>query len=387
MERSIVHLDMDTFFVSCERREHPELKGIPLIVGGSSDRGVVASCSREARVFGVRSAMPMRQALYLCPDAKVIKGDMDLYSKCSQEVTQMIEEAAPVMEKASIDEFYLDVSGLDKFFGCYKWTNELSSKIRKETQLPISFGLSINKTVSKMATTEGKGQGGKLEVLPACVRPFLNPLSIRKIPGLGDAKFTELSRVGIRTIETLSLTPVKILHTMYGKPGIEIWNKANGIDETPVEPYEERKTISASRTFEKDTIDIAKVKSLLVTMVEKLAYQIRTEKWLTSVVTVKIRYTNFDTHTQQRKIAYTSADHILMKVVNELFDKLYDRRIRIRLVGIGFSGLVRGEYQIDLFDDTVESTNLYRAIDKMKTRFGFKAVMRATGLGQINNIK
>jgi DNA polymerase-4 len=378
-DRSVVHLDLDTFFVSCERVSHKELEGIPLIIGGSSGRGVVASCSYEARQFGVRSAMPMYLALRLCPQAKVIKGDMELYSNFSHIVTEIIQEKAPVMEKASVDEFYLDFTGLEKYFGCYKFAAELAIKIKKETNLPISFGVSNNKTVSKIATGEGKPQG-TLQITPPMVRLFLNPLSVKKIPGLGETKYVELSRIGIRKIETLAETPIEILHKMYGKPGIDIWNKANGIDNTPVEPYVERKAISSSRTFEQDTIDIVKVKTLLVAMVEKLAYQLRTEKWLTSVVTVKIRYTDFSTYTKQSKIPYTSADHILMKIVHELFDKLYDRRVRIRLVGIAFSGLVHGEYQINLFEDTVESTNLYQAIDKMKKRFGFKAVMRCAGL-------
>jgi DNA polymerase-4 len=379
MERNIVHLDLDTFFVSCERAMNSQLEKIPLIIGGGSNRGVVASCSYEARVFGVRSAMPMYLALRLCPQAKVIRGDMQLYSTYSHVVTEIIHENAPLMEKASIDEFYLDFTGLEKYFGCYKFANELAEKVKKETNLPISFGLSINKTVSKIATGEGKPEG-KLNVAPTNVRPFLNPLSVKKIPGLGEAKYVELSRIGIRKIETLANTPLEILHKMYGKPGIEIWNKANGIDESPVEPYTERKGISTEQTFDQDTIDITKLKTILVAMVEKLAYQLREEKLLTSTVMVRIKYTNLDTHTKQQRIPYTSADHILIKKIFELFDKLYDRRIRIRLIGVGFTSLVRGEYQINLFEDTTESVSLYQAIDKMRKRFGYKAVMRCAGL-------
>jgi DNA polymerase IV len=380
MEKNIVHLDLDTFFVSCERVQHSELEGIPLIIGGAGGRGVVASCSYEARQFGVRSAMPMHLALRLCPQAKVIRGDMELYTRYSHIVTEIIQEQAPVMEKASVDEFYLDFTGLEKFFGCYKFAKELSLRIKKETGLPNSFGLSINKTVSKIATGEGKPQG-KLNIEPAMVRPFLNPLSIKKIPGLGDVKFEELSRMGLRKIIELAETDPKFLQKMYGKPGVEIWQKANGVDDTPVEPYVERKGLSNSQTLEQDTIDIVKLKTMLVGMVERLCFKLRQEKWLTSKVSVKIRYTNFDTHTKDSKVAYTSADHILLKKVYELFDKLYDRRIRVRLIGVSFSGLVRGEYQINLFEDTVENTNLYQAIDKMRNRFGFKAVMRSAGMG------
>ena len=377
MARAIVHMDLDTFFVSCERLTNSELKGIPLIIGGG-DRGVVASCSYEARKFGVRSAMPIQMAMKLCPQAKIIKGDMELYSRLSHDVTQVIQEKAPIMEKASIDEFYLDITGMDKFHGNYKWTDELAQSVIKETGLPISFSLSINKTVSKIATGEGKPKGN-LEIPEGNVQSFLNPLSIQKIPMVGNVTFQLLSRIGVRKIQTLSEMPPEVLQQMIGKNGLDIWKKANGIDHTPVEPYTERKSISTEHTFSQDTIDIIMLKSILIGMVEKLAFQLRSEQWLTSTITVKIRYANFDTETKQCKIAYTSADHILTKNVMELFDKVYQRRMRLRLIGIRFSGLVRGTYQIDLFEDTEEMLSLYAAMDKMKSRYGFDAVMRCAG--------
>ena len=371
-------MDLDTFFVSCERLTNSQLNGIPLIIGGG-DRGVVASCSYEARYFGVRSAMPIKMAMHLCPQAKVIKGDMDLYAKLSHQVTSVIEEKAPVMEKASIDEFYLDITGMDKFYGGYTWTDELARLVTKETGLPISFALSVNKTVSKIATGEGK-QKANLEVPQLKVQSFLNPLSIRKIPMLGEVTFNLLSRIGIRNIQTLSEMPAEILQQMIGKNGLELWKKANGIDNHPVEPYRERKSISKEHTFEQDTIDIPKLKSLMTAMVEQLAFQLRAEEWLTSTVTVKIRYANFDTETRQAKVSYTSADHTLSKIVAELFDQLYQRRMRLRLIGIQFSGLVHGTYQINLFEDTVELMALYQAMDKMKNRYGATAVVRCAGI-------
>ncbi|OXB08001.1 DNA polymerase IV [Flavobacterium pectinovorum] len=377
MGRAIVHMDLDTFFVSCERLTDSRLNGIPLIIGGG-ERGVVASCSYEARTFGVRSAMPIKMALRLCPQAKVMKGDMELYSRLSHTVTEVIEEKAPVMEKASIDEFYLDITGMDKFYGSYTWTNELAQSVTKETGLPISFALSVNKTVSKIATGEGKPKGN-LEISEEMVKPFLNPLSIRKIPMVGDATFQLLSRIGVRNIQTLSEMPAEVLQQMIGKNGIELWKKANGIDNNPVEPYTERKSISTEDTFLQDTIDVNMMKSILQGMVEKLAFQLRSEEWLTSTVTIKIRYANFDTETKQCKVQYTSADHILIKCVVNLFDKLYQRRMRLRLIGIRFSGLVRGTYQINMFEDTEEMLSLYQAMDRMKTRYGFDAVMRGGG--------
>lgn len=377
MERSIVHIDMNTFFVSCERLTNSALNGIPLIIGGG-ERGVVASCSYEARHFGVRSAMPIGMALKLCPQAKVLKGDMELYSKLSHEITEIIQEKSPVVEKASIDEFYLDITGMDKFYGSYKWTNELAQTITKETGLPLTFALSVNKTVSKIGTGEGK-QKQNLEIPPHLVQPFLNPLSIQKIPMVGDKTFQLLSRIGIRKIQTLSEMPPEILQQMIGKNGLDIWKKANGIDNSPVEPYKDRKSISTQETFPQDTIDIGMIKRILLGMVEKLAYQLRSEGWLASTVSVKIRYANFDTEPKQCRIQYTSADHILTETAIDLFEKLYQRRMRIRLIGVTFSGLVRGTYQIDLFEDTEEMLALYNAMDKMKSRYGFDAVMRCAG--------
>lgn len=385
MNRAIVHIDMNTFFVSCERLTNSELKGIPLIIGGG-ERGVVASCSYEARRFGVRSAMPIQMALRLCPQAKVMKGDMELYSRLSHDVTEIIQEKAPVVEKASIDEFYLDITGMDRFYGSYKWTDELAQRITKETGLPLTFALSINKTVSKIGTGEGK-QKQNLEIPEHLVQSFLNPLSVRKIPMVGDKTFQLLSRIGIRTIKTLSEMPAEALQRMIGQNGIELWKKANGIDNNPVEPYTERKSISTEHTFSQDTIDIDKLGRVILGMVEKLSYQLRSEQWLTSTVTVKIRYANFDTETKQCRVQYTSADHLLTQTAMDLFDKLYQRRMRLRLIGVRFSGLVRGTYQIDLFNDTQEMLALYQAMDRMKNRYGFDAVMRCAGASFKPNTK
>ena len=377
MNRAIVHMDLDTFFVSCERLNHSELNGIPLIIGGG-DRGVVASCSYEARKFGVRSAMPIRMALRLCPEAKIVKGDYELYSKLSHLVTEVIQDKVPLMEKASIDEFYLDLTGMDKFFGCYQWTKEIASAVKNETGLPISFALSNNKTVSKIGTGESKPEG-KFQIRETEIQPFLNPLSVKKIPMVGDKTFQLLSRIGVRTIHTLSEMPVLVLQQMIGANGKELWKKANGIDENPVVPYSEKKSSSSERTFATDSIDILEIKRLISGMAEKLAYQLRQEKWLTSTVVIKIRYSNFDTETKQHKVAYTSADHTLSRVALELFNKIYTRRMRIRLVGLRFTDLVHGHHQMNLFEDTEEQMNLYQTMDYLKNRFGKDALGRASG--------
>lgn len=375
MQRSIVHMDLDTFFVSCTRLLDSRLNGVPVIVGGG-ERGVVASCSYEARKFGVHSAMPMKMALRLCPDAKVVKGDYEFFSQKSNEVTEIIRNNVPLMEKSSIDEFYLDLSGMDKFFGCYKWTNEITRTITKETGLPISFALSTNKTVSKIGTGEAKPLG-RLEIKSDLVQSFLNPLSIRKIPMVGSVTFQLLSRIGVRKIQTLAEMPVDVLQQMLGQNGQELWKKANGIDDSPVVPYSEQKSISKEHTFNEDTIDIENMHSLISRMVENLAFQLREQKLLTSVVTVKIRYANFDTETKQCRIPYSAVDHTLLKYALELFKKLYTRRMRLRLIGVKFSGLVHGQHQMNLFEDTEELMNLYQAMDRMKRRFGSGAVCRA----------
>jgi DNA polymerase-4 len=374
--RSIVHMDMDSFFVSVECLENSDFKGKPLIIGGSSDRGVVASCSYEARKFGIHSAMPSKMARKLCPHAIWLQGDHDKYSRYSKVVSDIIESKAPVFEKASIDEFYLDVSGMDKFFGCYKWTNELKQYIMKESGLPISFGLSVNKLVSKVATGTAKPNGEK-QVTAGTEKAFLAPMPVRKIPMIGPKTAEHLNSIGIINVKTLSEMPVEVLQKFYGKSGIVLWERANALDDTPVVPYDERKSISNETTFEADTIDAKRIRNTIIKMVEGLAFNLRQEEWLTGCVTVKIKYSNFDTHTKQVTIPYTSMDEILIKTATDLFEKNYERRMLIRLIGVKFSNLVRGNYQINLFDDPVKKINFYNALDKIRKKYGDDSVGRA----------
>ena len=378
-DRTIVHFDLDTFFVSVERLMNSQLNGLPIIIGGTSDRGVVSTCSYEARAFGVHSAMPMKMAVRLCKDAIIIRGDMDQYSKYSRLVTDVIADQAPLYEKASIDEHYLDISGMDRFFGSYQWTKELRQRIIRETGLPISFGLSVNKTVAKIATGESK-PNGELRVPAEMVQPFMFPLSIRKIPMVGQKTYHLLRSMGVSNIETLSRIPPEMMEQVLGKFGAVIWKKANGIDLSPVQPYSERKSISTERTFQQDTTDVVRLRLLLIAMVEKLAFQLRKKQKMTGCVTVKIRYSNFDTHSQQKHIPYTGFDHVLMKVSTELFEKLYNRRMLIRLIGVRFSDLVYGVQQLNLFEDTPEMINLYQAMDKVRLRFGSHVIKRASSL-------
>lgn len=386
--KTILHLDLDSFFVSVERLHNSALEAKPVLVGGTSSRGVVASCSYEARRFGVHSGMPMRTAMQLCPEAIVIKGDSSRYSKYSTIITEIIKEEVPLFEKPSIDEFYADLSGMDRFFGCYKLASEMREKIIRETGLPISFGLSTNKTVAKVATGEAK-PNNRLEVPKGTEKSFLAPLPVKKIPMVGQKTSLLLNRMGIKHIYTLQAMPIEVMEKAMGKSGSSIWLKANGIDTSPVVAYQERKSISLERTFQKDTTDVQKLDTLIVAMAESLAFQLRQGDKLTACVTVKIRYSDFNTYTLQKRIPYTSNDDKLLAISKELFEKLYERRLLVRLIGLRFSHLVGGGHQINLFEDSAEKIRLYQAMDRMRKRFGSNAVKRAktlesNGLGRAN---
>jgi DNA polymerase IV len=377
--RNILHLDLDTFFVSVERLKNSALVGKPLLIGGLSDRSVVSSCSYETRKFGVRSGMPMKMARYLCPEATIVRGDFESYSNQSRIIAEIIGEKAPVFEQASIDEFYLDLTGMDKFVGCYKWSEELKRTIGKETGLPSSFGLSVNKTVSKIGTGEAK-PNGQIEIPFRNVQPFLNPLAIKKIPGVGPETSRLLGTMGVKKIETLAKIPLEMIERLLGKNGITIWEKANGIDDSAVTPYVHRKSISHEETFDVDTTDVLFLQQILISAVEKLCFQLRQAKQLTGNLTVKIKYANFDTHSASSQLKYTSYDHILISQAKEIFNRLYDRRMLIRLLGVRFSKMVYGFQQIDLFEDSVGLGRLYLEMDQVKTKHGEDIIKRAKSL-------
>lgn len=374
--RSILHLDQDTFFVSVERLRNRCLAGKPVVIGGMSDRGVVASCSYEARQFGIHSAMPMKLARQLCPDAIYIRGDMELYTRYSDMVTTIIAGRVPLFEKASIDEHYVDLTGMDRFFGCRQWATEVRHDIIKETGLPVSMGLSLNKCIAKIATGEAK-PNGVLEVSPPAIRPFLDPLPVSKIPMVGPRVYHSLRSMGIATIGTLRNIPPEVFERMLGKNGRKIWRRANGIDNTPVQSWNEQKAISTETTFDNDTIDIHYINYVLTSLCEQLAFRLRKQQKLTGRVSIKIRYANFDTHTLQQHLPYTAFDHMLIPVCKELFRRLYTRRMRIRLVGIQFGRLIRGAQQINMFEDTARLVNLYQAVDRMRYKYGAGAIRRA----------
>ncbi len=376
--RHITHLDLDTFFVSVERLNNPKLIGKPVIVGGDGGRGVVASCSYEARKFGIRSAMPMYQAKRLCSHAIIVRGDYEAYSKYSQLVTDVIRDTVPMFEKSSIDEFYIDMTGMDKFFGCSLFSSELKKKILKESGLPISYALASNKLLSKVGTNEVK-PNGQLEIPFGNEKSYLAPLKIDRLPGVGDKTKLLLINMGVHKIETLANIPVELMINLLGKPGAYLHRSANGVDESPVVPFHEQKSISTENTFQADTSNLTFLRSELVRMTEKIAFQLRCDNRLTGCISVKIRYTDFETHNIQQSIDPSNQDHTLLKTVVELFTKLYTRRVLIRLIGIRCTNLLPGNYQIKLFDDTQEKISLYQRIDSIKRQFGEKFIQKASG--------
>lgn len=377
--RHIAHFDLDAFFVSVEILKNPGLKGQPIIVGGDGQRGIVAACSYEARKYGIQSAMPALTAKRLCPQAIFLRGSYHDYSHYSRLVTQIIADSVPVYEKASVDEFYIDLTGMDRFFGVSQYTRELREKVTRETGLPISYGLSTSKLVSKMATNEAK-PNGYLEVAPGKETAFLWPLTVDKIPGVGKQTQIQLHNLGIVTIEQIAKTPADQLEYHFGKWGKKLWEKSHGISDSPVENYSEQKSISHENTFNADFADINFLHTELVRLTEKTAYSLREDGKLAGCITVKLRYADFTTVSKQEVIDYTALDNILIAKVKDLFNRLYKKGEKVRLLGVRFSHLVPMTVQMNLFDDAVEKLELYKAVDEIKNQFGTEAIHKATSL-------
>jgi len=375
-QRIIAHFDLDSFFVSVEIINNPSLKGKPVIVGGR-DRGVVAACSYEARKFGIHSAMPSMKARQLCPDAIFLKGNRTDYSKYSRWVTQIIAAKAPLFEKASIDEFYLDLTGMDKFFNPLQWTIDLRQEIINETGLPISFGLASNKMMAKMATNQAK-PNGYLQIPFGKEKEFLAPLPVDAIPGVGEQTHLILKAMGINTIADLNKAGLETLEERLGKWGIDLWEKSQGIHNREVSPYHEAKSVSSENTFDENKTDMQFLKAELVRLTEKICFELRQDGKVAGCVAVKIRYPDFETTSRQTTIPYTSADDEIIPVVKDLFQKLYRKGNPIRLLGVRLSELTNEAVQTNLFSDTEKKADLYKAIDGVKNKYGKLSVKRAS---------
>ena len=376
-QRIIAHFDLDSFFVSVEVLNDPSLKGKPVFVGGS-ERGVVSSCSYEARKLGIHSGMPSKKALLICPQAIAVKGNYSDYSKYSRWVTQIIASKAPLYEKASIDEFYIDLTGMDQFFNPLQWTIDLRSQIMEETKLPISFGMGSNKMIAKIATGQAK-PNGYLQVAFGKEQEFLSPLLINKIPGVGDHTNEVLQSMGIFTIGDVKLFEPAQLEERLGKWGLELWQKSFGIHTGEVCQYHEAKSISTENTFEENKTDMNFLMGEIVRMSEKIAFELRQEGKLAGCVAVKIRYHDFETVSRQTTIPFTCAEDEIIPIVKDLFHKLYKRGIPIRLLGVRLSELTMVSLQTNLFDNTAKKSDLYKAIDDVKKRFGKVKIRRASG--------
>ncbi len=375
-QRYIAHFDLDSFFVSVEVLNNPSLKGKPVLVGGHSERGVVAACSYEARKFGIHSAMPMKKAMQLCPNAIVTNSSRGEYSKYSRIVTEIIAAKAPLFEKASIDEFYIDLTGMDKYFDPYQWTINLRQEIMEKTGLPISFALASNKMVSKIATNEAK-PNGYIQVPFGFEKAYLAPLKADKIPGVGGHTYQSLIAMGIQTIGDISNHDVKELEKALGKYGIELWNKSNGIHNSEVSPYHEAKSISTENTFEENKTDMTFLISELVRMTERVGYELRQDGKVTGCVAVKIRYGDFSTFSRQSAIDHTFSDEELIKVAKQLFAQLHKKGTPVRLLGVRLSHLTNHVVQPTLFEDISKKSDLYKAIDDVKNKYGKSALKKA----------
>jgi DNA polymerase IV len=376
-QRIIAHFDLDAFFVSVECLKDPLLKGKALIVGGHSDRGVVAACSYEARKFGIHSAMPIKKAKQLCPHAVIVGGSRGDYGRFSRMVTDIIAAKAPLFEKASIDEFYLDLTGMDKYHDPLEWTKALRQEIIDKTQLPISFGLASSKMVAKIATNEAK-PNGYLFIPFGREKDFLAPLKVNAIPGVGDATYSTLQQMGIATIGDLTNYSEQELEQRLGKHGGELWHKAHGRHNSAVTPYYEAKSVSCENTFHEDTADIPFLMGELVKQVEKISHELRDDGKLAGCLTVKIRYKDFETTTRQMTITPTDYDHELIPQAKELFHKLYRKGQYVRLLGVRLSHFTTAQYQGSLFDDKTTLNKLYKAIDTVKGKFGKYSVKRGS---------
>lgn len=373
----IAHFDIDAFFVSVERLYDHTLNNKPLIVGGHNQRGVVSACSYEARKFGVHSAMPMKTAMRLCPQAIVLQGNSTAYRKYSKWVTHIIATSAPLFEKASIDEFYIELTGMDKYFDVYQWILQLRQKIIQETKLPISCGLSSNKMIAKIATDEAK-PNGYLFIPFGKEKEFLAPLMVNKIPGVGTKTVQVLNKIGIYTIGQLACYDVTILENVLHKYGRELWLRANGLYYSEIKPYREAKSISTENTFEEDTNNMQYLHTEIIRMVEKLAYTLRKENKTAGCVTIKIRYPNFTTINRQATIPYTYYDDELAKIALSIFEKIYNQKEKIRLLGVRLSNLTDNLLQKDLFNNIEKKNELYKAVDAVKNKFGKQIISKAS---------
>jgi DNA polymerase IV len=371
-----MHLDMDTFFVSVERLMDASLVGRPVIVGGTPfQRGVVAGCSREARAFGVHSAMPLRRAWELCPQAVFLHPHFTHYAEYSERVSELLADFVPVLEKASIDEFYLDLSGCGRIVGDEEgWTRRLKRTLTGELRLPLTYGVAANKITAKVATTVGK-RAGDVRVPAGGEASFLAPHAVRLLPGVGGVMERDLLGMGIPRIGGIAVLPLQLFTNMYGRNGRSLHEHARGIDTTPIVPYRRQKSLGAEHTFDEDVLDPQTVVATLRRLTQRVGHDLRERGFLARAVTVKLRYADFVTVTRALHCEATAADHTLYALAERAFRTLYTRRVRVRLIGVSTSDLLEDYGQLFLFDAQEERYDrLYDGLDDIRRRFGKSAL-------------
>jgi DNA polymerase-4 len=375
---SILHVDMDAFFVSVELLERPELRGKPVVVGGQKDqRGVVSAASYEAREYGVHSAMPLRTAGRLCPHAIFLDGHHEKYGEWSDRVATILAKFSPIVEMVSIDEAYLDLAGTERLHGPpLAAADTLLRTITQTTTLPCSGGLATTRLVAKVASDQAKPRG-LLWVTPGSEQRFLAPLPVRKIPGIGKVTERALRALGIETVEQIAAAPQEKLEQIFGQWGTALYRKARGGDSYEFVIDAEPKSISHNHTFGEDTDDAGAMTALLSHLSQKACKRLRESGLSTRTLTLTIRYAGFETHTRTKTLAEpTRLDSDIQSVFQELFRVHRDVKRKVRLLGVSLSGLTHGSEQLDLLDAErrAKLEKLTSAADRLRDRFGFGKV-------------
>ena len=374
--RIIFHLDLDAFFVSVERILDPSLEGKPVIVGGDPQgRGVVAACSYEAREYGLRSAMPIRQAFRLCPNGIYLHGHYEEYVRFSNAVENILMPYAPMIEPASIDEFYLDFTGCGHIYGSlFLFASKLQKKIWDELSLPCSIGIGGNKTIAKIASDCMK-PNGITYVLHGMAKEFLCPMPVESIPGVGKVTLASLNSKGFYTVGDIAKVTEDYFAAAFGKYGIDLWRKANGEGSEYLTPPHGQKSISKERTYGEDVVSKSKIEETLFNLTGKVCQLLRDKHWQVSTVGIKLRYSDFVTLTRAKTIKATDDDKIIFDTAVKLFRNAYTRRVGVRLIGIHLTKFNEFCEQEALFEDqdTVRKKML-RAINKIRTKYGYSAI-------------
>jgi len=378
VQRWIFHVDMDAFFVSVEELLDPNLEGKPVIVGGDPDgRGVVSAASYEARKYGINSAMPLARARRLCPHAIFLRGRYGIYGSYSDRVFNILSKYTPDIERTSIDEGYLDMTGFERLHAAIiSIAHQMKSEIKFRTGLNASFGISSNKLVSKVASDCAK-PNGVLLIRPGYEKTFFAPLRIERLPGVGRAMHEKLRSFGVRTIGDLAGIDKDILVNTFGKWGLDLHRGANGISNSPVKDREPVKSISREKTFDEDTLNMKLIDATLFHLVEKVARALRAENLQAKCITLKLRYSDFKTMTRSLTLKEpTDMDKVIYENIKRLFEKAYTRRGRIRLLGAGVSNFTTATWQPGLFEGPRDQKlkDYYRSIDKIRDRYGDDAL-------------